>query len=403
MKQFNSSSVILCLIFLMLLSSLDKTYGQCADASHLSTLSYDTLFNGGGNSNYDASFPQFDTNRIYIRIPQFDPSKGTLMEVDLQIIINVKYGYKVENSDNVSSVTRVKMNRSDVITNGFSTLPPNDKNKTVATNVLGASDGVAGSGPDYAEAGPLYAYNHYPIDFTITNNLAGFLGNGQVNFNYETTTDLFSSGSNSVFTSSTEDSIYFRLTYKYCLTSLLPAEINNFTAIKSGPVAVQLSWNVPNDNTGNRYEMQKSTDGVHYTTFDNITAKSGASNSYLVLYTTSKEDRDKLFFRIKQSESNGSLKYSIIKTVSLDYISSAMKVYPTVTKTTVNIYFPYAANANYQVSIISLTGQVMQQNEFTKTNLISVPLNAGLKTGLYIVSVVNKQTSERQQSKLVIE
>lgn len=403
MKLYNPAKVLLFLL-LFIFNIESYTYSQCANGAAASSISYDTTFRGGGNTIYDLNFPQFDTSKFYLNFPQFNPSKGTLIKVDIQTIISVKNMYKLENQDNVVSLSRVKIIRADIINSPVLITPfENNKNKTLAVNILGPSDGNTGSGSDYVEGGPIYAYQNYPINYNLTSNLAGFLGNGKVPFKYETQTDLYSSGSNNLFTSITEDSIYFKLTYYYCTTSILPEDISNFTVIKLASGSLQLSWNAPNDNIGNRYEIEKSSDGKNYASIKTITSKPASANYYQVNYTPAKDEKDKLFFRIKQYEADGSFKYSVVKIIQPDYVSTTMKVCPTVTKSNVQIYFPSAAKSDYQVSILNITGQVIQQSAFSRTNLISFPLNSNLKPGLYIVNVVNKQTMERQQSKLVIE
>lgn len=403
MKLYNPARVLLFLLsFIFNIQSY--TYSQCANGAAAQSISYDTTFRGGGNTIYDLNFPQFDTSKFYLNFPQFNPSKGTLIKVDVQTIISVKNMYKLENQDNVISLSRVKIIRVDKIESPvLITSFENIKNKTLAVNILGPSDGNTGSGSDYVEGGPIYAYQNYPIDYNLTSNLAGFLGNGKVPFKYETQTDLYSSGSNNLFTSITEDSIYFKLTYYYCTTSILPEDISNFTVSKLASGNLQLSWNAPNDNINNRYEIEKSSDGKNYASIKTITSKPASANYYEVNYMPAKDDKDILFFRIKQYEADGSFKYSVVKSVQLANVSATMKVYPTLTRNNVNIYFPNALKSDYLVSIISLTGQVMQQSAFSRTNLIRFHLNSNLKPGLYIISVVNKQTMERQQAKLVIE
>lgn len=406
MKLFIPLRIVLYLCLTMLFLR-NNGFSQCPNGAQQSVLSYDTLVLGGGNTTYNFNFPQFDTNRIYFNLPQFDPSKGTLYSVELQTLITVKHSYKVENEGSVTSISRVRVLRSDTLSSAAFLEPYiDDKSKQIGIHTLTPTDGITGSGPDFAQSGTLYSYNNYSINYNIYSNLAGFLGNGEVLFNYGTSTDLYSSGSNNVFTSSTEDSIYFKLVYHYCLTSLLPADINNFNATKKTAdktQKIELTWTSPNDLAGNKYEMQKSNDGKNYASFETITSKSSSHNDYRVFYNATGEDKNKVFFRIKQTDADGSFKYSDVKTIMLEYSATTMKVYPTITRNNVSISFPYAGRADYTVSIINMTGQVMQQADFTRTNLIKLTLNASLKEGTYIISVINKQSSERQISKLMVQ
>ncbi|HZG24290.1 MAG TPA: choice-of-anchor E domain-containing protein, partial [Chitinophagaceae bacterium] len=356
MKRCELVRASICL-FVFGLIFTSTVYSQCANGTSPYSISYDTLFNGGGNTRYDLTMPQFDTNRFYIRVPQFDLSKGTLIKVELATFITVKNTYEVENKDLVASFSRVRVVRSDIITSPVLVGEYEfNETKTIGNHTLGAVDGTIGSGPDFLTRGLFYSYNRVPITYTLNSNLAGFMGNGDVVFNYETTTDLYSSGSNNNFSSSTEDSVTFRLTYYYCLTSLLPADITNFSATKLTTGNVQLNWNTPNDIAGKRYELQKSTDARNFTSFETFIAKNGLGNTYSVSYTPTREDKDKIFFRIKQFEADGSLKYSSIKIIKLDYVSTAMRLFPTVTQSRVNVYFPYALKSDYRVTVTSITG-----------------------------------------------
>jgi hypothetical protein len=394
----------LCVLSFLFVGNL---YSQlCPNGRERGKETYDISFIGDGNSTNNLSFPQYDTSKLYFsfNFPQFDMFKGTLVQVDIETIINVENSYEIENLVNVGVTRTPKIRRSDFISSPVLGVPlERSQSKIIGTHLLGPADGTTGSGPDYVKAGPIDTYKDYPINYSLTSNLAGFLGKGQVEFNYLAETDLSPSGSNTAFVATTKDSVYFRLTYYYCLTSLLPADISSFTAIKLTSEKLQLAWTTVNDEVGKKYEIEKSTDGQNFTSIQTLIAKSNLGSNYQVNYTAVKEDKNQVFFRIKQTEADGTLKYSSIKSIPLDYVSTMMKVYPTVTHDNVKIYFPFAPKADYQVSVTSITGQVIQHSQFMRTNLIQLPLKGNMKPGLYIVSVTNKQTAEVQQSKIILQ
>ena len=95
LKQTVIIPVILFLAF--------KSQAQC-DATSISTLSYDTVVNALGNSNYSFTFPQFD------------PTLGTLTEVKINTKVTLVYNFRLENGElNPVSNYRVKVFRDDEI------------------------------------------------------------------------------------------------------------------------------------------------------------------------------------------------------------------------------------------------------------------------------------------------
>lgn len=377
----------------------------CNDGSPALTMSYDTLFMGGGNASYNFGFPQFDTSYIF-HFPAFDPSKGTLLKVDMQTMISVRYSYDLENDAHVQSISKVIMNRADEFTCSALSAPiqNNMYNNILSSYKLSASDGVTGSGPDYVEAGPLYKYRNYPINNSFTNNVAGFLGNGIVDFHYETTTDVYPTGTTSSFHSKTYDSVYFKMIYYYCLTAALPATITYFTASRLSSGNIQLNWLTPDDYFGKSYVIEKSTNGNKYAPVLSVSSKSNTGSSYSAQYTPAHEDKNKLFFRIKVAEKNGQVTYSAVRDVNLPGNNEGvMKVYPTITTDAFNIYFPVATKGDYLVNIRSVSGQMVQQSSFTNTSNLKVIFNTKMQAGLYLVEAINKKTQESRQSKIIVQ
>lgn len=370
-----------------------SSYGQCPNDEPAQSISYNTGFDGGGNDIFNFVFPQFD------------PSIGTLIKVDIETLITLKYTYTLENTDNVPINYRVRAGRTDGIYSS-ALLAPLSTNQinSIGFHSLSSFDGIIGSGADYVEIGPVYALNKYPINYSLNSNIAGFLGNGNVSFDYETITYSYPTGSSSyLFNTSANDSMTIKLTYYYCATGFLPADIKNFTANTEPSGNIHLSWFTPNDYIGKQYFIEKSQDGKNFTNIESIISNSNTGSSYQTTYKPVKEDKNKIFFRIKQLEQNGAAKYSDIRNISFPEKSTRMKVYPTVSSNYFSIYFPNTAKEDWQVNVISLSGQLMQQSNFAKTNFIRLNFNQHLPAGIYIIEAVNKKKQESQKSKIIVE
>lgn len=162
MNPINLFRALVCslLIFFFFRSA---TYAQCADSVPARVISYDTLLYGGGNDLFSFNFPQFD------------PTLGTLIKVDVETVITVKYSYDLENKDAIPISYKVRVIRTDdIVCSGLLTPLTNTVPKIVNTHILSASDGNTGSGTDYVNRGPEYPLNGFPKTHSITGDVAGF-------------------------------------------------------------------------------------------------------------------------------------------------------------------------------------------------------------------------------------
>jgi hypothetical protein len=203
-----------------ILSTVVPFYGisQCG-TSH--TISYDTTITGNG----------INDDPYVFTFPQFNPSLGTLTNVDINTKLTLQYNYTVENDNPVSSTFRFKVTRFDDIYSpalGPSeplqyqrTFPNSLSAQTPAnyyTHVLAANDGVAGSGSDFAQAS-LTLVNQSNI-IVHAANTAPFMGTGNVAFDYYTYT-LGGAPNSFTFSPTVTDQITFSIKYTYCDNILL--------------------------------------------------------------------------------------------------------------------------------------------------------------------------------------
>ena len=382
-------SFLVCAVFFC-----SNSYSQCKDGESSKTISYDTSFAGGGNDIYPFSFPQFD------------PTLGTLVKVGIETEITVKYNYQLENTDANPILYRVRVNRTDEINcSALLTTLSKTQAKNLNVHLLDKYDGVPNAGSDYVAVGPIYAFNKSPINYDVTDQVAGFLGIGTVDFDYSSITDSYPSGSSHyLYSTNATDSISFRLTYYYCAVTFLPADIMNFTASLSSSGSVRLAWYTPNDVAGEKYEVQKSIDGKTFVPIQSITSTSNTGTNYQISYQPVDEDGSKFFFRLKQYEQGGSVKYTVVKTVVLPNKQvPSIIVYPTIATDFVRVSFINMPKDDWQIRIISMNGKQMQQTDVYKSDYARIPVSHSWSPGIYILQAENKRTHAAQLSRIYVQ
>jgi len=350
------------------------TNAQCSGP--FKSISYNSVISGSGNDYHS------------ITMPQFDPSKGTLVAVKITSVISLQYAFQLENNNNSSTTYTVGVGRNDYIGSTALSSPLTNMNhilQNYGPYSLAASNGVAGSGPDFISVPQFTVLNNYAdISDSITTSVANFLGMGTVEFDYYTTTYYNITG-NYAFSNTSSDNINFTVAYYYCNTAVLASAIIDFLATKQDNETIKLAWTTENEVPGLTYQIQKSADGNSFS--DVVSMPANPSNNdvenYSYYYSIDKADKDKIYFRIKMTDANGNTKYSEIRMIELNN-TGGISLFPNPSNSFVNIFFNQQ-QGNWQVDIFAPNGDLVQRNNFSNTNLAHIGFIKRLAPGLYFI------------------
>jgi hypothetical protein len=110
-------------------------------------------------------------------------------------------------------------------------------------------------------------------------------------------------------------------------STTLPVELTNFTGVAEGSVN-HLNWETSSETNCARFDVERSADGYN---FENIGTVQGAGNSTATNYYTYTDVHPYIsttYYRLKQSDFDGSYQYSSVINISnLNYTVSSVDVY----------------------------------------------------------------------------
>lgn len=358
-----------CLTVLVSLSA----FAQCTGVYQ--TITYDTLVSGSGNDAHTFS------------MPQFDPSLGTLVSVNINSIVSVNYGFTLTNINSSPIDFTVGLGRKDNVQSSVLSSPYNNTIDTaVGTFYLNPSQTVTQA--------PTTIINRYNNSVMLTSDVVSFMGNGAIGFNYSPRTYAHNSGSPTYnYSATASDTIHFFITYSYCNQVVLLPDLVNFSAVKENNTSVKLLWTTINEQPDRIYEVQKSTDGLNFFAAGTISSKIDPDNSgnYLYHYEANATEKSRLWFRLKITDASGNVKYSNIKLVDMGTNSSVgIYLYPNPSDQFVNIVFNEFKNR--EVEIIASNGTIIQENTFNNANAIHIDFRKPLAKGVYFAKVVEQST-----------
>ncbi|MEO7923598.1 MAG: T9SS type A sorting domain-containing protein [Chitinophagaceae bacterium] len=153
---------------------------------------------------------------------------------------------------------------------------------------------------------------------------------------------------------------------------------------------IQLKWEVESNETANRFEVLKSSNGQDFTVAANVfaTEKSGRE-SYS--FNAPAPVSGKIVYQLRIYNKDGKIDHS--KTLVFESKNVSKKILTLINNPVIDrlmIRFEAAANQSMEFSIVDMTGRLVQQgkiNTYKGTNEVNLPLTSGLKNGTYIVNL----------------
>ncbi len=187
----------------------------------------------------------------------------------------------------------------------------------------------------------------------------------------------------------------------------LPVSLLNFSGYKDG-TRNQLRWTTSSESNNRGFEVQRSTDGINYTTlgFVNTLALGGNSTSQLnYTYTDNNVTGSRQYYRLRQVNFDGNSKLSNIVLIKGDKPVSLTidGLFPNPANSLVNVLIAAPNKDKVTMVITDIAGRTMLQKVVgieTGSNTIPVDIST-LANGTYMVKLVCSSNCDRVVGKFV--
>jgi hypothetical protein len=172
--------------------------------------------------------------------------------------------------------------------------------------------------------------------------------------------------------------------------SILPLHLLNFQGNVNGSKS-NLQWTVAENETGYAFELEKSYDGKNFNTAALVftTTKTGTEN-----YSYKEEMNRSAFYRLKMINKDNSISYSKIIKLSVEKEAETNQIRLLQNPVASSLQFTYVAaeNSFSNISIYTASGTKLFSTQLQSqkgTNTYNVSLDAKIKTGIYLLEIVN--------------
>ncbi len=169
--------------------------------------------------------------------------------------------------------------------------------------------------------------------------------------------------------------------------SPLPIELSYFSVAKSGN-NISLVWKTASEHNNAGFEIERSQDGN--AGWQKIASIKGAGNSSKEI-TYSYSDLSPIkgynYYRLKQTDFDGSVKYSYIRNVRFDGNLKPFVIYPTITRNKITVSIGNNSLLNTHIYIIDNEGRIIKKEILSQLKQdIDV---SSLQKGIYFMKTEN--------------
>lgn len=340
-----------------------------------------------------------------ISFPKFNPSIGVLICVTFRDTLSLISTSEVINTASVPVSYRFLLSvTNDIDGPGISV------NESATRNYGPTTLAQAGAAGDRTTFGPDTLFKFSTHATTNWAGVASYLGaTGNVNFLYTVNGGLISTQGGINYTYQIVSKYWgaFSLTYYWCPNGTLATNIKNFLAYKKDQ-NVLLKWMTENRTPGTTYEIEYSTDGNNFTNIGEVDPQdiSGNTSQHEFKFLPGSTQNTKLYFRIKETDPQGKVSYSAIRTVNMNDNSLAgFVVYPNPIARRVSMQFDRTLTGNYVVEVTNLAGQVVYKSnlKLNNTNIVQFDLANQPPSGMYYLKITDVRSRLSYSNKLVVK
>jgi len=174
--------------------------------------------------------------------------------------------------------------------------------------------------------------------------------------------------------------------------SVLPVHLISFQGNLNKNNKVTLNWSVADNETANSFEVERSVNGLDFTTAGVVFASEKRGTENYMFYETVTTN-DKIMYRLKMIDKGHDIDYSKILIFQTKAVfSNNIKIIGNPINDKLTFSYTVSATQLVSIKVYDMSGRVVMNdkvNSLEGNNMMSLPLNSTFKPGMYVMEVTN--------------
>ncbi len=181
----------------------------------------------------------------------------------------------------------------------------------------------------------------------------------------------------------------------------LPLKMGDFTAVKKS-AGIQLDWETLSEENTSHFDVERSTDGIHFSYIGKVNAAGNSSDKLAYTFTDVNPASGTNFYRLKMADLDGTSSLSRVIAVKSGINLLTIELFPNPANEVLQVQIPAARKEAVSLFITDALGKNLYSRSIQLTegnNVLSIPVQQ-LPKGHYYLVLNNK---EGRQSKAFVK
>jgi len=171
--------------------------------------------------------------------------------------------------------------------------------------------------------------------------------------------------------------------------TVLPVVLKNFFAVKEGQ-KVELNWTTSTEQNNLGFEVQRSLNGVDYTSIGFVNGAGTSSSEIKYHFTDESPVAGKGYYRLKQINIDNKFKFSAIRIVDFAKLIQGLQIYPNPVHSNLTVVNVKSGNI---LNLFDSFGRLVATRKAVNTEEV-IPMDK-LSSGMYILQVQDNDGRKR--------
>lgn len=166
----------------------------------------------------------------------------------------------------------------------------------------------------------------------------------------------------------------------------LPISLKSFNCQLYTPTQVNLNWSTATEHNNDYFTVESSADGLTFKPLAKIKGAGTSQRELNYVYTDYNPESGIVYYRLKQTDLDGSYSYSPLCYVS-EKQDALIKIYPNPVTSELTVEYNLVAGVPRQVRLINALGMEMRINPITSGNRLLINVT-DLDPGVYFLELI---------------
>ena len=181
------------------------------------------------------------------------------------------------------------------------------------------------------------------------------------------------------------------ITYYVCPS--LPLTLLSFSATLESQTVVALNWETASEVNINRFELERSMDGVQWIKIHEKSSKGSMNEAAAYYYTDNHASKGINYYRLRIVENDNTLSYSKIQVVNISIQTGQVSIYPNPTEHLLTVELTSIDQEIAYLKLLDVLGRTIMTPPcvqlYPGVNTLLFDLS-NLTSGTYIMQVITK-------------